>query len=200
MRLVITGTPGTGKTKIAPLFARAFEAELIALSGFVKRHGLSTKKTGEKIVDIKRLRRKLLHELQRKKNYIVEGHLACEFMIPADFIVVCRCNPVILMKRLLSRRYKKKKVEENLLAEVLDYCSQRVDSEYNKNYFEIDTSKTTPEQAAKKIILAIKNKKRKIDKVDYSKTFVLQFSTGKAFMWPFCLLPLLGQKPQGKSP
>jgi adenylate kinase len=169
MRIILTGTPGTGKTKIAPIIAKALSLELIGLKEFVNRHHLYTMEGKEKAVHVKKLRKMLLHELKGRNNYIVESHLTCEFRIPADIIVVLRTHPKILRKRLGQRKYTKRKLEENLFAEMLDYCVQRVEAIYCKHPLELDTSQTTPEAAAKKLIAAIKKKRKTLDRLDYSK-------------------------------
>lgn len=164
MRIVITGSPGTGKTIVAKLLAKEMGLELIDIKKIVREKKLS--KTHE--VDIKKLASSLSF-LKRKKDYIVEGHLACELNLPSDYVFVLRTHPNILKKRLKKRRYGKKKLEENLMAEMLDYCTQRTEQSYNKKPLEIDTSRITVEKTASKIQKAIKQKKKKIDSVNYSK-------------------------------
>lgn len=168
MKIVITGIPGSGKSTVASLLSDKLQIELIGLKEFINENNLYTFEGKQKTVDIKKLERALLKELKDKKDYIVESHLACEFKIPADYVVVLRTNPKVLKQRLQQRRYRKKKLEENLMAEMLDYCSQKVDQVYRLEALELDTSREKPEASARRLIKAIKEKRKRLDKIDYS--------------------------------
>jgi adenylate kinase len=168
MRIIITGTPGSGKTGIAKELADKTGWELIDLKKFINQNHLFTIFEGHKEVDIPALKKHLLPYLKQFKDYIVEGHLACEIEIPADYIIVLRTHPKTLKARMQKRRYKKKKLDENLEAEMLDYCTQRVEFVYGKTPMELDTTKRTIPQCATEILKAIKQKKIKIDSVDYA--------------------------------
>ena len=122
-------------------------------------------------VDLKKLARHLRF-LGKNKNFIVEGHLACEMRLPADHVIILRTNPKILEKRMEKRGYSKLKIEENLMAEMLDYCSQRAQNEYGKKPLELDTSKRSPATCANKILAALMQKKKKIDGIDYSGSLI----------------------------
>jgi len=171
MRIIITGTPGTGKTKIAKELAKRTGYEFISMKDFVNQHKLFSKQAGkakEKEVDTKILARSLIPYLKQFKNYIVEGHLACEIKIPADFIFVLRASPDVLKKRMLKRKYKTQKIDENLEAEMLDYCVQRAESVYRIAPLELDTTKRTIKQCSLEMEKAIKQKKKKLDVVNYT--------------------------------
>lgn len=165
MRIIITGSPGTGKSEIARKLSKKLGIGLVDIKKIV-RDGKILAKNHE--VNIKKLARALSF-LKNRKNYIVEGHLACEMKLPTDFIFVLRTHPAMLRKRLSKRRYGKKKLEENLMAEMLDYCTQRVEKIYKKTPLELDTSKRNPSESAAAIQKAIKQKKKKLDSVNYSK-------------------------------
>ncbi len=162
MKIIISGTPGTGKSMVAAKVGELTETRVISITDFAKKSKLG------KEIDIRSLKKLLLKELKKKKTYVVEGHLACEFKIPADFVFVLRTHPTILKKRLLPRGYGIKKLEENLFAEMLDYCTQRTETEYGKPPLEIDTTRLTANGTARKIVSAIKKRKEILDRVDYS--------------------------------
>jgi len=168
MRIIITGTPGTGKSTIAALLAQEADLEPVSITAIVRK----TMHLGPKHeVGIRKLV-KALAFLSKKKDYVVEGHLACELKLPADFIFVLRTEPKTLGKRMHARGYGKKKIEENLMAEMLDYCTQRVKAEYKKMPLELDTTRRRPEACVKEMMKAIKQKKKKIDAVDYSGSLI----------------------------
>lgn len=168
MRIVITGVPGTGKSIVAELVAAMLRLKKISLAEFIDRKMATEIEDGEKVVDVKKLQKIVENYFIGKDNYVVESHLACEVVIPADYVFVLRTHPDILRKRLEKRKYNRKKIDENIEAEMLDYCVQRVEQVYCWKPVEIDTTKTTPEKAAEKIVLAVKYKKRVVDEVDYS--------------------------------
>jgi adenylate kinase len=163
MRIVITGTPGTGKSTIAPLLAKELNLQPISIRDIVLHHKLLEK---NRLVDIHRLSR-VLHRVLVGDNYLVEGHLACEIPIKADFVFVLRTNPSVLKKRMLKRRYGKSKTEQNMIAEFLDYCTVLANRNYNKPPLEVDTSRRSPSQCVTLMVSAIKRKKKKLDRVSY---------------------------------
>ncbi|MEW6721886.1 MAG: adenylate kinase family protein [Candidatus Micrarchaeota archaeon] len=164
MRIILTGTPGTGKSAVGKALASTLGLELVDIKKIALSAGLRAKNHE---VDVKKLARALSF-LKTKKDFVAEGHLAAEIRLPADFVVVLRCRPRILEKRLKRRKYPRKKLEDNLMAEMLDYCTQRVESIYGRAPLELDTSKRSVLQAAEEIAKAIRGRRKKIDSVDYS--------------------------------
>lgn len=165
MRIIITGSPGTGKTTIAKLLSERMGIGLISIKRVVDEAGLSRGRKHE--VDIGELR-EALSFLEKKDDYVIEGHLASELRLPSDFIFVLRTHPRELRRRMERRGYGKRKIEENLMAEMLDYCLQRVEAEYGKRPLELDTTGRSPEESAMGLEDAIKHNKKKLDSVDYS--------------------------------
>lgn len=168
MRIVITGTPGTGKSEVSEIVAAILRLNRIPLAELINKKMPEEIEEGEKVVDTKKLQKLVEDYFIGKDNYVVESHLACEVVIPADYIFVLRTHPDVLKKRLEKRKYNKKKIDENIEAELLDYCVQRVQQVYAWRPIEIDTTNTTAAKAAEKIVNAIKYKKRVVDEVNYS--------------------------------
>ncbi len=169
MRIVITGTPGTGKSAVARRLSKMTGLPLVDIKSIARKARLVSAKRKE--VDIPRLARSLSF-LRRRKGFVAEGHLACETRLPADFIVVLRCDPRILKGRLSRRGYGPEKLEENLMAEMLDYCAQRAYAVYRRNVLELDTSSRSAEESAREIGEAIRHKRKRIDNVDYSDALI----------------------------
>ena len=77
-----------------------------------------------------------------------------------------------------SRGYGKKKTMENMLAELLDYCSQRCAKNYPKaRAFEIDTTGRTPHGTAEKIINVLRGK-GKGDRIDHGHELLALVTAG----------------------
>ncbi|NYZ74164.1 AAA family ATPase [Candidatus Micrarchaeota archaeon] len=164
MRVIITGSPGTGKSLIAKQLSRQLGIQLVQIRK-VAIENLLVGKSHE--VDIRRLAHALAF-LKNRKDFVAEGHLACEMKLPADFVFVLRTNPDTLKKRLAKRKYPKGKLGENLMAEMLDYCTQRCENVYGRKPLELDTSRLTVAASVRKLAMAIKQKKKRLDSVDYS--------------------------------
>jgi len=166
MKIVITGTPGTGKTIVADLLGKALKKRVVHINDFAKKNKLIMGKAGGSyVVDLKRLRKKLV-----KVDGILESHLLCEFSLPNSVVFVLRCDPKVLAHRLQKRKYPRQKIRENLEVEALDYCSIKAEKNYKKVY-DVDTTHKTIRQDTRKILLILK-KKAKADRVDFSNYFM----------------------------
>jgi adenylate kinase len=119
MRIAVTGTPGVGKTMVAAHVSDTLKIEHIDVSQTASKMGAVIKKEeGSLVVDTDILR----ENLQKMDNIIIDSHFAEVFDV--DFVFVLRCEPKILYERLRKRGYSEKKIKENVLAEMLDYCLQ----------------------------------------------------------------------------
>jgi broad-specificity NMP kinase len=84
----------------------------------------------------------------------------------------------VLKRRLARRGYGARKLNDNITAELLDYCTQRVEQEYLKRPLELDTSRRTVAASATALAQAVRQKKKKLDAINYSKQLI-QFARGK---------------------
>ncbi len=152
MRIVITGTPGVGKTHYAKLLGKVLGAEVIDVNKFAISKGLTIGKGpfDSKIIDIKRLQNLLNKFMEKqekqKKITILEGHLLCDMEIKADFAIVLREHLTVLKKRLEKRGYSKEKIKENLIAEATDYCGQHAVNNYRRVYEFLSSDKSVLEK------------------------------------------------------
>jgi adenylate kinase len=156
MRIAITGTPCVGKTTIAKLLAKKLGYKYISLNNLVEKENAFVgfdEEMNSIIVDVKKLK-KIVKKIE--DNYILDGHFSHDFDV--DLVIVLRCRPDVLLKRL-KKRYKndEKKIKENLDAEILGVITTEVLAG-KKRFFEVDTSK--PKEEILKEIL----KKIKVDK------------------------------------
>ncbi len=155
MRIGITGVPGTGKTTVAEIVGRMLRYPVIHQSDYFSG-----------VVSLKAVRTKLWWLLKDKKNAVVEGHLLCDVKLPLDVLFVLRTRPDVLMARLEERGYSKEKVDENVLAEALDYCIQHAEERYG-NIVQIDTTETTPSMVAQRIVDCVREGECTSDEVDW---------------------------------
>ncbi|OPY38677.1 MAG: putative kinase [Methanoregula sp. PtaU1.Bin051] len=111
----ITGTPGTGKTKVADELARRGNTVVHLITTIGPYVTGIDERRDTQIIDVDRWSAGF-----RKIDGFVEGHIA--HLLPCDRIVVLRCRPDELRRRLQLRKYRKEKIDENAEAEALDVC------------------------------------------------------------------------------
>ncbi|MBY9017193.1 MAG: adenylate kinase family protein [Candidatus Lokiarchaeota archaeon] len=148
--IVISGTPGTGKTLIAKKLSEKISAKVISLSEFAVKKDLILSfdsKRDTYVIDEHKIVPEIINLIKMGRNQdisnlIIEGHLTD--IIPEEFIdlvIVLRCEPDILNERLKLRGYSREKINENVQSEILGNCANFfVEKEMKKPLLEIDTS------------------------------------------------------------
>jgi adenylate kinase len=164
----ITGTPGTGKSSVGVVLARRGHT-IIELGDLIKEHGLYDGRDEERDsleVDTEVLNARLPALLPRGEAILL-GHLS--HLVTADLVIVLRCRPSVLEKRLQSRGWPAGKVRENVQAEVLDVILVEA-VESGRETVEIDTTALGPHEVADGVeaILKGERKKYEIGNVDWS--------------------------------
>ncbi len=168
MLIILTGVPGTGKTSLSLIFKK-MKYKVISINEFVKKKRLFKKENGEYIVDIKNLDKKLTYEVKKlakkNNNILIEGHLACELKkinsLHPDLCIILRRKPLLLKKILEKRKYKERKVKDNLECELIDYCGTKARENLNCPIYELDIDNKA---ALDKLIKLIKESRK--DKIE----------------------------------
>lgn len=166
-RVVVTGTPGTGKTSATEQLADAadLDVDVVHLNDLVKADELWTGRDEERdtlVVDLAAVRDRL-----GDWSGIVESHIAHH--LEADRVVVLRCRPDVLEARLLDRGESPVKALENRESEALDVIlSAAVDSHGRESVFEIDTTDRSSSTVAGKIAAVVRGERTpSAGEVDY---------------------------------
>ena len=130
----ITGTPGTGKSMIGTELARRGHT-VIHLTDTVRPYIVGEDDDRDaQIIDVERWAEEFT-----PVNGFVEGQFA--HLLPCDRIVVLRCRPDQLKKRLAERKYRDAKIRENAEAEALDYfLIETVEAYDPSRILELDTT------------------------------------------------------------
>jgi len=148
--VVISGTPGTGKTTIAKQLASSIDGKYVSIGQYVAKHKLFLgvdRRRKTKIVNLEATRRSLGRHLTASKGWIVVDTHIPEGIVPAKsvrLVTILRCHPRILEARLHTKKWNQTKIRENVLAEILDSCFLAAVKYYGaRKVAQIDTSKST---------------------------------------------------------
>ncbi len=167
--VIISGTPGTGKTTISKMISEINNAQVISLNQMALSEEYITKydkKRETQVIDTDKL---IQYIIELIKNFqqssesilIIEGHFAD--IIPNEYFditIVLRCEPYELMKRLESRGYLKEKIIENVQSEILGNCANYLlQKSLSIPIYEIDTSTSSFNEISEKIIKIINGNK-----------------------------------------
>ena len=125
MVIIVTGTPGVGKSVIAKNLAKRLKFKYIDINKFVKDNKIYEEYDNKRkcyVVDVKKLNEALVKEIS-DKGVVIDGHLSHYLDKKyVDWCVVVKCDLKLLKKRLEKRKYSKEKIRENLDSEIFDVC------------------------------------------------------------------------------
>lgn len=150
--LGITGTPGTGKKTLAPMIATKLGLQCISLNDLAASSGALASGSTESEVDVAILRKKLPRMLP--EPLLIYGHLLPYALGRGSIrkVVVLRCEPSALKRRLVERGYSHEKVRENVEAELIGLISSDSLKVFGKsNTSEFNTTSSEPRRAAASI-------------------------------------------------
>jgi len=158
--LILTGTPGTGKSTAAKKLHDKHGFAVFGVNDFVEK--------GDALEDVSV---KIKNAIKGKGGAVIEGHFS-HLLGMKGLCIVLRTHPRELERRLKKKKYSEKKIRENLEAEALDVCLIESVQRY-KAVYEIDTTHLSPEETAAKIIEITggKEKKFRAGSIDWSEEF-----------------------------
>ncbi len=180
--ILLTGTPGVGKTSVSKKLATLMDAELIEVGSLVRKKRLFlryNKRRKSYVVDefalSKELNKMIKTLLGAGKACIVDTHLISVIQDEyTDFVIVLTCDPLILYNRILSKGAPIKKAVENVVSEFLNQLLVEVLERFdNRKVFVIDTSCKGVEEIASEILHKISSKrtspiKRPLKRINWS--------------------------------
>jgi adenylate kinase len=170
--IIVSGTPGTGKTALASALAKVIGADYVNLTQYVSRHKLYSGidgQRGTKIIDMVRTRTRLKTELGAMSALVLDTHIPDEIVPKAMVkrVLVLRCHPRVLEDRLRAKKWRADKIRENVLAEIVDSCLNDAVKHYGwRKVIQFDTSSVNMQGCialAKRSIMGRPVKRIKID-------------------------------------
>lgn len=133
MKILITGTPGVGKTVLAKKLGKKFSYPVINEKDFSLKNNIgSFNEENELEIPLKLFEKKMNLYLKKTKNVIIEGHVLCEMKLDVDLVILIKINPEELQMRLSKRNYSEIKIMDNAFCEGIDYCKKKVLKNYKK--------------------------------------------------------------------
>jgi len=142
MIIAVSGTPGTGKTRLAKSFVKKgfVYVDLKNIKGISSGYD---KKRKCRIIDTTMMVKKVIVLIKKnpEKSFVFDSHLS--HYIPKKYVDLCiitKCSLKTLQKRLVKRGYSKKKIQENLQSEIFDVCLNEA-KEFGHKIKIVDTDK-----------------------------------------------------------
>ncbi len=171
--IVITGTPGTGKTAISKSLAQQMHADYLSLTKLVidmrLQAGLDRRRR-TRVVDLEKTRAWLRKNLrERDAITILDTHIPdAAPRERVSRVIVLRSHPRELERRLRRKRWSTAKRRENVLAEILDSCYVIANQYYGaRKIMQLDTSRTSVNKTVNQCKTLLRKRRRSQTVVDW---------------------------------
>ena len=155
--VALTGTPGTGKTT-ASLAMKKHGWKVLDLNRAIVSNRLYTGKDMRRksfIADMRAVGQFVRNKTE-EGNWIIASHLShllSDSVI--NVVIVLRCQPDVLRKRLKLKKWSLAKIDENVEAEMISLISSEA-RERHKKVYDIDTTKCKKTQVVVSIDKVLK--------------------------------------------
>ncbi len=140
----------------------------MSLNDLARSHGLKRDTGAEGEVDVHALRRKVRGI---EGSSVLYGHLL-PYVLDRDSVarvVILRCEPTVLRKRLAARSYPKGKLVENVEAELIGVVSADTFDAFGPELcFELVTTDLTPKETAEAACAAIRGDAEPGPRIDWT--------------------------------
>jgi adenylate kinase len=144
MIIIVTGTPGTGKTTIAKKLAKSLNHTYLDVNHLARFYNIceSYDEVNEcAVIDTKNLNKILIDQIAQNDKLVIDSHLS--HYLPKKYVDVCivsKCDITELKQRLKKRGYHEQKIRDNLDSEIFDVCLTEAQEEYGHNVIVVDTT------------------------------------------------------------
>ncbi len=147
--IIITGTPGVGKTTLAKLLAKKMRYHRLDLHKHYAQISTSYNKQKQCYnINYQKFQKLVQQQLQKQlRGLIIDSHIT--HLLPKSLVNVCiilTCSDLKLLKqRLTHRKYSKAKIQENLQAELMQICLTQAQQQKHHS-ITYDTASQSPQQ------------------------------------------------------
>jgi adenylate kinase len=154
--IALTGTPGTGKSRVAASLAPSLRS--VEVGELARAWGLARPFGGGLEVDLPHLRLAVRSRTNRLPFDLVVGHLS--HLLPLRDVVVLRCHPEELARRLRSaRRGSAADRQANYVAEALDVVLREAVGP-GRRVWEVDTTGRSVPEVARAVARRVRERGR----------------------------------------
>ena len=173
MIISISGVGGSGKTAVSKelvkllnekIKRRAEKFKLIPLNKLAKEKNAYIgydKRRRSSIVGMGKLRKELVCVKKKHHNIVMEGLFA--HFLKADIVIILRCNPDVLERRLRKKYKWPTKITENVEAEMISLITEEtLPLHLPGTIFEVNTTKKTAKNTANTIEKIISNENERM--------------------------------------
>ncbi len=202
LRILITGTPSTGKTCVARRLAGVLNHHYVEVAKVILEEKLYKgldEVRGSYIVDIKRARKFFAEYLVHRHDVVLDSHVVEIFPRKlVDKVIVLRAHPFLILKRGVQKGWSLEKCLENAQAELLGVClSDALQFYGRKKVWQVDCTCRSVEEVVSEILSILRDKERKrsvdwLTKLEVNGKLDLLLKMEKAHDLPEDLLKLLG--------
>ncbi|MFX0055672.1 MAG: adenylate kinase family protein [Promethearchaeota archaeon] len=161
--ILVGGTPGTGKTKVAKMLGTRLSVHVVELGELAERAGCISaqdKARDSGIIDEDCLVNAIQVEVADiTRQVIIVGHYID--LVPyssVDHVFILRTHPETLRHRLMARGWSEPKIIENVEAEVIGVCQLDAFDSFGEDLVsEIDTTDIAPAETVDQIQKILKH-------------------------------------------
>lgn len=146
MKILVTGTPGVGKTTISRKISETYQIEHIDITAYIKASKIYEgydRKLDSLVFDEDRVIDHLNKYVEGKESFIIDTHSPVVAVdIKFDYIFHVVCDNSVLGDRLEARGYSQYKIEKNLESEIFNVIGEEIEEYFDTRIFCVNGSAT----------------------------------------------------------
>lgn len=155
MRIIITGTPGTGKTTLSKKLCKEKGIKYYSFIELIRKHKIQEKTDNELVLEENKTTKFLNKFFKEKNNFLLDGFLSTWLdKNLVDKCIVLETNLKTLKERLEKKKYSKQKIKDNLEAESFEHSL--IEAQENKHNIKLIKTDSSIKENYKKLKEAIK--------------------------------------------